>query len=86
MATKLSKRDAVQFAASRGCLLDANYTHVEGWDFALYAPDGHVFRGQDCNVSCDIAGQGHLRDQINWQLVIDSIRAETDAGFDPEPD
>ena len=84
LAKPKTRLEAMKFAASHGCVLEANYFDVNGWDLTLHAPDGKVFKGVGASVSCDLAGVGVLRKEMNWRMTIDSIAATVAEGFEDE--
>ena len=75
------KAAALRAAAQHKCQLEVSYDRVNGFDLLLWAPDGQAFVSSDARCTADLAGQGFLRDEMDWEKTIASIQKEIAAGF-----
>ena len=78
---KANRASATLIAQRRGCLLESSYDKVNGFDLLLWAPDGMEFRGIGARCSADLAGQGCMRDEMDWAKTIESIERTAALGF-----
>ena len=83
---KANRASATLIARQRGCLLESSYDRINGFDLLLWAPDGMAFKGIGARCSADLAGQGCLRDEMDWSKTIESIERTAALGFDAADD
>ena len=80
------KAAAMTAAAQHDCLLEVAYHRVNGFDLLLWAPEGLQFRGLGTTYTAHLAGQGCLRDEMDWGKTVESIEHEVARGFEEDED
>jgi len=75
------KAAAICFAEKHNCAIEISYDRVTGFDLLLWAPDGQAFVSSSARCTADLAGQGFLRDEMDWERTIATIQKAIEAGF-----
>lgn len=79
--TKPNKITAGLLANRLGCSLEVIYDRVKGYKLLLWAPDGMAFSRMGESYSADLAGQGCMRNEMDWAKTIEDIERTVAEGF-----
>ena len=72
---------AIRFAEKHNCAIEISYDRVTGFDLLLWAPDGQAFVSSGARCTAHLAGQGFLRDEMDWEKTIATIQKAIEPGF-----